>query len=101
MPPKESDEPAVVVGRAYDFTLWLLPKVERFSRSDRFSVGHRLVATTLDLLLLLVEASYTTKKTHLFPDPSVERRRSRLTEVEPLPTCRGEFEESCRFSPAG
>ena len=54
-----------MVGRAYDFSLWLLPKVERFPRSYRFSVGDRLVATSLDLLLLLVEASYTTKKVHL------------------------------------
>ena len=65
MTPKVSDEPAIVVGRAYDFTLWLLPKAEKFSRSYRFSVGDRLVATTLDLLLLLVEASYTARKAHL------------------------------------
>ena len=42
----------MVVGKAYDFLLWLLPKAEKFSRSYRFSVGERLVAYGLDLLLV-------------------------------------------------
>ena len=49
------DQPAIVVVKAYDFVLWLLPKVEKFNRSYRFSVGDRLVSHGLDLLLLLVE----------------------------------------------
>lgn len=36
---QERRETAVVVEKAYDFLLWLLPKVERFPRSFRFSVG--------------------------------------------------------------
>lgn len=53
----DGEEPAVVVGKAYDFLLWLLPKVEKFARSYRFSVGERLAGYGLDLLLLLVEAN--------------------------------------------
>ena len=52
----------MVVGKTYDFALWLLPKVEKFPRSFRFSVGERLVSTILDLLVLLVEASYASEK---------------------------------------
>ena len=74
MPRKARDEPAIVVGRAYDFSLWLLPKVEKFPRSYRFSVGDRLVATTLDLLLLLVVASYPAKKAHLVQQPVANPR---------------------------
>lgn len=51
-------EPAVVVVKAYDFVLWLLPKVEKFSRAYRFTVGERLTGNGLDLLLVLVEAAY-------------------------------------------
>lgn len=58
----KSAEPPVVVVKAYDFTLWLLPKVEKFNRSYRFSVGERLVSHGLDLLLILVEAAYTSNK---------------------------------------
>ncbi len=59
---------AVVVQKAYDLTLWLLPKVEKFPRSFRFSVGERIVAAALDLLLLLVDASYARQKDTLLVD---------------------------------
>ncbi len=72
MPPTQEREPAVVVGKAYDFVLWLLPKVEKFSRSFRFSVGDRLVSRGLDLLLLLVEAAYSRDKSALLRDANVK-----------------------------
>ena len=55
-------EPAIVVGKCYDLTLWVLQKVEKFPRAHRFTVGDRLVQESLDLLLLLVEAAYRSKK---------------------------------------
>jgi hypothetical protein len=66
MPPTGNrEEPAVVVTKAYDLVLWLLPKAETFPRSYRFSVGERVVAHGLDLLLALVEAAYTANKASL------------------------------------
>ena len=59
MPRNQEGEPAVVVGKTYDFVLWLLPKVEKFARSYRLSAGDRLVSNGLDLLLILVEAAYS------------------------------------------
>jgi hypothetical protein len=32
-------EPAVVVQKAYDWALWIIPKVEKFPKSYRFSIG--------------------------------------------------------------
>jgi 23S rRNA-intervening sequence protein len=57
--------PPVAVNKAYDFVLWLLPKVEKFPRSFRFTVGERLSAQGLEVLLLLVEAAYATDKEDL------------------------------------
>lgn len=62
MPEKSESEPAVVVGKTYDFVLWLLPKVENFPRSYKFSVGDRLACFGLELLVLLVESAYTSDK---------------------------------------
>ncbi len=62
MPDKENRQTAVVVEKTYDFLLWLLPKVEKFPRSFRFTVGDRMEAVALDLLLALVEASYSAEK---------------------------------------
>ncbi len=54
-------EPAVVVQKAYDLTLWILPKVEKFPKSYRFSVGQSLVTASIELLLNLVDASYQSR----------------------------------------
>ncbi len=54
-------ETAIVVQKAYDWNLWILPKVEKFPKSYRFSVGQSLVATSLDLLMNLVDATYQSK----------------------------------------
>jgi hypothetical protein len=54
-------ETAVVVQKAYEWNLWILPKVEKFPRSYRFSVGQNLVETSLDLLMHLVDATYQAK----------------------------------------
>lgn len=57
----DSDLP-VVVQKAYEFSLWLIRKVESFPRSYRFSVGDRLVQGSLDLMLRLVDAAYSREK---------------------------------------
>ncbi len=61
VPAGRSQTPIAVV-KAYDLVLWLVPKVEKFARPYRFTVGDRTVNLALDLLLLLVEAAYTRDK---------------------------------------
>ena len=51
-----------IVTKAYDFTQWLLPRVQDFPRSSRFILGDRLIATMLDILEGLVEASHRRDK---------------------------------------
>ena len=65
-------EPALVVGKAYDFTLWLLPKVEGFPRSYRFSVGDKLVNNGLELMMSLVQSAYATDKAALLQTASMK-----------------------------
>jgi TPR repeat protein len=65
-------ESAIIVTKAYDLTLWLLPKVERFPHSDRMSVGDRLVSSGLDLLTSLVQASYALNKVELLQCASLQ-----------------------------
>ncbi len=68
----QQDQTAVVVVKTYDFTLWLLPKVEKFPRSYRFSVGDRLVSHGLNLLLVLVEAAYSPNKANALHQANIE-----------------------------
>jgi hypothetical protein len=53
-----ASEPAIVVQKAYDWALWILPKVEKFPKGYRFSIGQNLVTYSLDLLMNLVDATY-------------------------------------------
>ncbi len=68
--PGAAPDGAVVVGRAYDLVLWLLPKVEKFPRSYRFSVGERMTEAGLDLLVSLAEAAYSRDKAALLRNAS-------------------------------
>ena len=43
----------------YQFLLWLLPSVEKFPRSHKFTLGGRIEAIALDVLEALIEATYT------------------------------------------
>ncbi len=50
------------VQKAYDVNRWLLPRIERFSRRYKFTLGDRLQVTALDLCLALVEAGHAASK---------------------------------------
>ncbi|MBZ5617973.1 MAG: four helix bundle protein [Acidobacteriia bacterium] len=79
---KKLDEGApVVVGKAYDFVLWLLPKVENFPKAHRFTVGERLTTHGLDLLTSLVEAAYSREKAGLLDQASRKVNSTRLSDL--------------------
>jgi len=65
---KANDDTPLVVAKAYDFVLWLLPKVETFNRAYRFTIGERLTGHGLDLMNTLVEAAYSREKETLLQD---------------------------------
>jgi len=58
---KPVHEPAIVVQKAYDWALWIIPKVEKFPKSFRFSLGQSLVTASLELLMDLVDATYQSR----------------------------------------
>lgn len=67
-----------IVTKAYDFALWLLPRVQDFPRSSRFILGDRLIATMLDILEGLVEASHRRDKRAVLEDVSAKLDRLRF-----------------------
>ncbi len=58
--PAERSDPAVLIQKTYDLTLWIFQRVEKFPRSLRFTLGDRVLAAALDLLQALTEARYST-----------------------------------------
>jgi hypothetical protein len=76
---KKPDEGVpVAVGKAYDFVLWLLPKVENFPKAHRFTIGERLTTNGLDLLTSLVEAAYSRDKAGLLDQASRKVTTTRM-----------------------
>jgi hypothetical protein len=43
----------------FRFTVWLIPTLDKFPRSQRFLLGDRIQATALDVLERLIEATYS------------------------------------------
>ena len=56
--PKEVD----AITKLYDYLLWMIPKLEKFPRSQKFLLADRIENLMLDILDLLIEAAYSRKK---------------------------------------
>ena len=50
------------ITRLYDYLLWVVPKLEKFPKSQKFLLADRIENLLLDILELLIEASYSRKK---------------------------------------
>ena len=66
-----------VVPKLYDVILWLLGHVEKFPRSQKFTLGDRLVNIPLDTLDTLIEATYTRKRLPLLQKANVQLEKLR------------------------
>jgi len=56
--PKEVD----AITKLYDLLLWMIPKLVKFPRSQKFVIGDRIENMMLDILELLIEAAYSKNK---------------------------------------
>ena len=71
--PKEVD----AVTKLYDFLLWMIPKIEKFPRSQKFVLGDRIENLMLDILELLIEAAYSRKKQQMLRDANLKLEKLR------------------------
>lgn len=49
----------------YDFIQWLLARIDSFPKNQRFIFGQRLADHALDVLELLIDAAYRSRKAEL------------------------------------
>jgi hypothetical protein len=47
----------------YQFLAWLVPTIEKFPKSHKFTIGDRIEMIALDVLEALIEATYTRERT--------------------------------------
>ena len=62
--------------KAYQFTLWLVPTVQKFPRDQKFLLGDRIQSLALDVLEGLIEATYIRNRR-----PILERVNLRLEKL--------------------
>ncbi len=65
------------ITKLYDYLLWLVPKLEKFPRSQKFLLADRVQNLLLDLLELLIEASYSKKKYQLLSAANLKLEKVR------------------------
>jgi len=66
------------VPKLYDVIAWLLVRVEKFPRSQKFTLGDRIVNIALDILDTLIEATYTRKRLPLLQKANVQLEKLRF-----------------------
>ena len=57
--PDNSKRTGPAVEAHYQFLTWLMPTIEKFPKSHKFTIGDRVQNTALDVLEALIEATYT------------------------------------------
>ena len=58
-------EAPVVLVKWYDYARWVLERVESFPKNQKYVLGQRLSSQAMEVLELLVEASYSREKLSL------------------------------------
>ncbi len=51
-----------VITKTYDFLLWLIPMLDKFPRSRKFTLGDRIETNASDVLTMLIEAKFSRNK---------------------------------------
>jgi hypothetical protein len=59
---KNSKRTGAAVEAHYQFLMWLVPAVEKFPRSHKFTTGDPIHTLALDVLEGLIEATYTKER---------------------------------------
>mgnify|MGYP001564978536 CR=1 FL=1 len=67
-----------VVTKTYDLILWILPKLGRFPKEQRFLLAERIENGLLDILELLIEASFSKEKLEILRKVNLKLEKLRF-----------------------
>ena len=65
-----------IVAKMYDVVKWLLPQMAKLPRAHKFTLGDRITNLALEILQLLIDASFLRLKRH--PLAEVNRKLTQL-----------------------
>lgn len=67
-----------IIQKTYDLILWIIPKIGRFPKNQKFILGDRIENGLLDFLGYLIEAEYSKKKLGTLHKANVEFEKIRM-----------------------
>ena len=62
----------------YKTLSWILTTVERFPKQARFTIGQRLIDSSLDIVEHIIEAIYTKKRAHILDSINLSLEKQRV-----------------------
>jgi hypothetical protein len=65
------------ITKLYDFILWIIPKLEKYPRSQKFLLADRIENLMLDILELLIDAAYSKKKDEVLMSANLKLEKLR------------------------
>ena len=76
--PMKPGEELPVIREWYELTTWLLPKISKFPRDQKFLLGDRLQSLLLDVLDLLIEAKFRRDRIGVLDQINVQLEKLRF-----------------------
>lgn len=73
----QNNTPAVIT-KVYDLLRWILPKLAKFPKDQRYLLGERIENGLLDILEILIEASFTKEKLNLLRKANLNLEKLRF-----------------------
>ena len=73
-----SDNTPAVITKVYDLLLWMFPKLAKFPKDQRYLLGQRIENGLLDILEILIEASFTKEKLSLLRKANLNLEKFRF-----------------------
>lgn len=67
-----------VIREWYELAAWLLPKINKFPRDQKFLLGDRIQTTVIDILERLIEAKFRRDRSELLDRVNVELEKLRF-----------------------
>ncbi len=87
----KKDDELPIIRAWYEFTIWLLPKIQKFPRDMRFVLGEKIEQNVLSVLEKLIEAKYKRQRSELLDAVNIELEKLRFLlriahDLKALPT---------------
>lgn len=65
------------ITKLYDYILWVIPRIDKFPRNRKFTLGDRIENLVLDILSVLIKAAYSKDKSGLLADANLKLEQLR------------------------